>query len=523
MRLAFRTTILAHSLCLFVVSPATMVAAQPAPSPSGAVAAAEPTVPAEQAPATSGQGVMPSTGGSASESTATPAAPPTTPEPPTSAAPEVPPPVALPSSSPAPDAAATKPAEEKKWLPSFYGFVELDVIGDSTQSFNDLAGNALIARRGTYAADHGRLTFGARNSRLGFKLAAPDYGEIHASAVLEMDFLGNQPSGTAESTVFTSPLVRMRHMALKLENPYVDVLLGQSWQLFGWQPYFHPNTVEIQGVPGQVYSRSPQVRLSHRFKGDAVDFELAAAASRPPQRNSLTPDGQAGARLYVNGLKGARTAGSTSTAIDSAGVGISGVMRNVDVPEFSASPKADLSKLGWGVSVDLLMPILPATPEDRGNALTLSSSFIRGEGISDLFTGLNGGFTAFPTPAQPAMAATTKPYPADIDNGLVMFDKSGNLHTIGWQSFMVGLQYYLPPSGKVWLSANYSRMKSHNAAGLGTAASIFGKSQWADVNLFWDAIPQVRFGLEGAWFEQTYADAQKAHNYRVQFSSFFLF
>jgi hypothetical protein len=434
------------------------------------------------------------------------------------AAPNIPP-----APIPAPDATASKPAEEKSWLPTFYGFVELDVIGDSTQSFNDLAGNALIARPGSYAADHGRLTFGARNSRLGFKLAAPAYGEIHASAVLEMDFLGNQPSGTAESAVFTSPLVRMRHMALKLENPYVDVLLGQSWQLFGWQPYFHPNTVDIQGVPGQVYSRSPQVRLSHRFKGDAVDFELAAAASRPPQRDSLTPDGQAGARLYVNGWKGARTAGSTSTSVDSAAVGVSGVMRRVDVPEFSATPKADLSKLGWGVSFDLLMPIVPATAEDRGNALTLSSSFIRGEGISDLFTGLNGGFTAFPTPAQPAMATATKPYPADIDNGIVMFDKNGNLHTIGWQSFMVGLQYYLPPSGKVWLSANYSRMKSHNAASLGTAASVFDKSQWADVNLFWDAIPQVRFGLEGAWFEQTYADAKKAHDYRVQFSSFYLF
>src|SRR5439155_17242626 len=94
-----------------------------------------------------------------------------------------------PTAAPEP-APAAKPAEEKKWLPTFYGFVELDVIGDSTQSFNDLAGNAIIAHPGTYAADHGRLTFGARNSRLGFKLAAPDFGEIRVSAQIEMDFLG---------------------------------------------------------------------------------------------------------------------------------------------------------------------------------------------------------------------------------------------------------------------------------------------------------------------------------------------
>jgi hypothetical protein len=432
------------------------------------------------------------------------------------------PPMVEPTPALPPEPPASKP-EEKKWLPTFYGFVEFDIIGDTTQSFNDLAGNAAIARPGTYAADHGRLTFGARNSRIGFKLAAPDIGEVKPSAVLEMDFLGSQPTGTAESTVFTSPLFRMRHMALKLENPYVDVLLGQSWQLFGWQPYFHPNTVEIQGVPGQIYSRSPQLRLSHRFKGEAVDFELALAGSRPPQRNAFAPDGQAGARLYINGLKGARTTGSTGTAIDSAALGVSGVMRNFKVPEFSATPEVGVAKQGWGVSVDLLMPIIPATPEDRGNALTLSGSFVRGEGIADLFTGLNGGFTGFPTPPQPAMATMVKPYPADVDNGLVMFDAAGNVHTIGWQALMAGLQYYLPPSGKVWISANYSRMNSHNAASLGMPANIFKKSQWADLNLFCDALAPVRFGLEGAWFEQTYADSKKAHDVRVQFSSFYLF
>src|SRR5207237_5544636 len=142
----------------------------------------------------------------------------------------------------------------------------------------------------------------------------PNIGEIKPSAVLEMDFLGNQPTGTAEATVFTSPLFRIRHMALKLENPYVDVLLGQSWQLFGWQPYFHPNTVEIQGVPGQVDSRSPQVRLSHLFKSDALSVEVAIAAARPPQRNSAVPDGQAGIRMLVNTWKGVHTAGATGTA-----------------------------------------------------------------------------------------------------------------------------------------------------------------------------------------------------------------
>ncbi len=209
--------------------------------------------------------------------------------------------------------------------------------------------------------------------------------------------------------------------------------------------------------------------------------------------------------------------------MDPAAIGVSGLLRRFALPELSASPKADLSKLGWGVSVDVLMPILPATAEDKGNALTLTSSYVRGEGISDMFTGLNGGVTAYPLPPSSGAVTPAPSYSPDIDNGLVMFDVKGRLHTVGWQSFIVGLQYYLPPSGKLWLAANYARMNSHNAASLGAASKVFDRSQWADFNLFWDAIEKVRFGLEGAWFEQRYADRVKAHDVRVQFSGFYIF
>jgi hypothetical protein len=95
---------------------------------------------------------------------------------------------------------ATPPAQFKtKWDTTFYGFVETDLINDSTQGFNDSAGNAAIARPNTYTGDHGQTTLGARNSRLGFKLAAPDYNGVKASAMLEMDFLGNQPTTATEA------------------------------------------------------------------------------------------------------------------------------------------------------------------------------------------------------------------------------------------------------------------------------------------------------------------------------------
>jgi hypothetical protein len=427
---------------------------------------------------------------------------------------------------PPPAPAAPAAPDASKWVPVIYGFVEADALWDSTQSFNDLAGNTPIARKGSYAGDNGRFTFGVRNSRVGFKLAAPEFHGVKASAVIEMDFLGNQPAGTSEGAIFTSPLMRMRHANFKVETPVVDILMGQTWQLFGWQPYFHPSTVEIQGVPGQIYSRTPQLRLSHVFKSDAVNLELAVAAVRPVQRDSSLPDGQAGLRLLVNKWKGLRTTGSTGTAIDSAAIGVSGLLRSVKVPELSGSPKSSTKKGAWGVSADAMLPLIPATAENRSNALTLTGSFVSGAGIADLYTGLNGGI-GFPVPPNPMMASPAPTYNSTIDAGVVSFTAGGKPEVIKWQSFIVGLQYYTPiDNGHVWLAANYSQMRSANADDFATAstnAKIFERSQYANGDLFWDVTDKLRFGLDFSWYWQKYVDGVKANDKRVQFSGFYLF
>jgi hypothetical protein len=416
-----------------------------------------------------------------------------------------------------------------KWGTTLYGFVEFDAIHDSTQpgvtTINDGEGNGALARPGSYQASNGQTLFGVRNSRIGFKLNAPETEEgIKASAVLEMDFEGNQPTSTAsQAAMITNPAFRVRHMALKIEDPVVDVLLGQYWQLFGWQSLYHPSTVEIQGVPGQVYSRSPQARLSKTIKSDAVNFDIAIAASRPSQRNSEIPDGMAGLKLTVNGWKGVHTAGSAGTAVDGLSIGVSGVARRFVLPSFVG--KEQSKRNGEGISIDGLIPVIPATLDHRENALTLTGSFVTGTGISDLYTGLNGG-VGFPTPPNPTMAMPAPTYTPDIDNGLITYDAVGHAHTIDWTSYIVGVQYYLPPSGEVFITANYSGMKSDNAASyVSTAgqAKIFNKSYWADVNLFADITSAVRLGAEYALFHQTYADGVAAKNTRLQFSGFYLF
>ena len=438
--------------------------------------------------------------------------------------------LARPSTVPPPDNKATKPQQpatkrlvvHTRWDADLYGFVELDAIHDSTQSFLEIAGNGAIARPGTYAGDHGRSQLSARNSRIGLELGAPEYRGIRASAQLEMDFFGNQPANASEAALYQNPTFRIRHMNLVLHSDAVDVMFGQSWELFGWQAYFDPATVEIQGMPGEVYSRAPQIRLSRTFHGSAVDIDVALAAVRPPQRDASTPDGQAGVRVRVDRFKAWHNAGSTGQGLDDAAIGVSGLYRHFALPDFAAMPTRQVSADGYGVSIDALIPLISATKADHGNALTFTGSFVTGRGDADVYTGLSGGVGNAALP-NPAMANPPPSYAPDIDNGLVELTADGVLHAVQWTSYIVGLQYYLPPTGTVWLAANYSHMDSSNAAQLGAAAKVWDVSNWADGCLFVDVTPAVRLGAEFAYFDQIYADGDHASDERGQFSAFFLF
>ena len=413
-----------------------------------------------------------------------------------------------------------------KWGTEFYGFVELDAILDNTQSLNDLQGNGSIARPGPngYAAAHHRVQFSPRNSRLGFRLSAPEYNGIRASALLEMDFFGNQPpiyTNITEAAFFQNPTFRIRHFMLKAETDYVDVMIGQFWELFGWQSYYHPNSVNLQGLPGQVYSRSPQIRLSHTFKSEAVNFEIAAAAVRPPQRDSGLPDGQAGLRFFLNGWKGFHTAGGTGTALDALSLGVSGIVRKFQLPVYSATPGvADVSTSGSGVSIDGLIPIIPASATDHKNALTLNANYVRGSGINDMYTGLTGGLSGVGNVAVPG--GGTYPY-TSIDSGLVAFDKNGNLQAIEWTTWLVGLQYYLPTDFNLWLNVVYSRAQSYNASLYGGATTVWKNQEYVEGDIFVDLTKAFRLAVGYMYTRQEYADGVVAENQRVQLSGWFIF
>jgi hypothetical protein len=424
-----------------------------------------------------------------------------------------------------------------KWATTLYGFVEADSIYDSTRGLNDLAGNSLIPRAGTLAGDNSRWQFGVRNTRLGIRMSAPEYHGIRASGQIEADFLGTQlpvatgpyctptactnPAAGTEGAFFTNPTFRVRHANLKLETPVVDILFGQYWQLFGWGPTYQPNTVEIQGVPGELYARTPQFRISKTVKSDAVTFDVAVAAVRPFQRDGGLPDGEAGLHLAFNDWTAVQTTGSTGTQIAPASVAVTGLLRHVAVNDYLAQGTDTKDLTLSAIAADAFLPVLPGTKDHKDNSLAFNAEFATGYGDADMYTGLNGGI-AFPALASPG-------YAPDIDPGVVTFDYSGKLHGIQYTSYLFGAQYTLPGlDGKMWVSGNYSHLESANShyyalGTIGSPKSVLAAQDWFDINLFADPTPAVRFGLEYANTKTTYVDGGQAINHRIQFSGFFIY
>ena len=428
--------------------------------------------------------------------------------------------------------------DKQAWAFTLFGTVQTDYITDTTRSYNDYIGQSLVSRSDTYEGTTGRTQFGMRNSRFGFLLDSPTIGSVTPSAVFQGDFAGNQPSvpyvppgspgsaGISENAYYNSPTFRVRHAYLTLRNPIVDILAGQTFDVFGWQNFYAP--CALLGIPNSTSSRTAQFRLSRSFgAGGPVVVDVAVEAARPAQRDSRVPDFEGGIRVSIPGWKGITTPGNAVTIAAPLSFGFSGIMRQFYVNAFTPPPaQRSNTTMGWGVSGDVFIPVIPAANAgDRGNRLTLVGSFVYGTGIADLI--VSGGGARFPTLPNPAQQSPPPLYTPNVDNGLVTFDTIGVLHTIDWWAAKGSFQYYIPGSGRVIFAGNFTYAHSRNisklfpqgGAEIELLGSVADKSLSADASLLFDATPAIRFGLSGQYTRVRYLDdtptrRQEPHNFR---------
>jgi len=403
-----------------------------------------------------------------------------------------------------------------------YGVVQADFIYDTTRSYGDTIGSGLVARKDTYEGTVGRFQASSRSTRFGLALDAKPIGGVTPASVLEADFAGDQPTsdvGASERSYYDSPGLRLRHAYLRLGSDAIDLLVGQTDDVFGWQ-----------NTPSSV-SRHTQARLSSSFLASSpVGIDLAVAALRPAQRDSRMPDAQAGLRLTANRWKGVYARDGIPSA-RKLSLGVSGVARQFDADAFTPPPTQTSNKVvGWGLSVDAVLPVIPARDEfDRSNSLTLAGSFVTGTGIGDLMK-VDGG-AEFPPLPNPARASPPPHYDANVDEGLVTFDRLGVLNTIDWRAFRVDAQYYLPPSGRVRIqgiftqaySKNMSSLYPQGGAEIDLLTHIADRVRYVEGNIYWDVTPELRLGAACIYTTVTYLDGMEPHSIRGKASAYYFF
>jgi len=117
-------------------------------------------------------------------------------------------------------------------------------------------------------------------------------------------------------------------------------------------------------------------------------------------------------------------------------------------------------------------------------------------------------------------------YRPNIDSGIVTFDADGNLRTIDWRAVVVGLQYYLPVAdGRLWVSGNYSQLKSANIVALtpeNSRGGVFYWQEYYDANAYAAITPAVQLGVSYQYTHQIFGDRPfggvhpESHNHRAE-------
>jgi hypothetical protein len=415
-----------------------------------------------------------------------------------------------------------------RFVTTLYGWLQGDFVHDSSRFTTDsFGGNPTLPlfNAANGAGLNGRTVFGSRGTRMGVRISSPtSKSGLRVSGNVEWDFFGNQPgvTGTAprnvlvptvnntapgvtpaipvatenltEVSFLTNATPRIRQAFVKLDTPIVSIWAGQTWNLTGWQAAFLPTSLQYQGLPGTLFGRDGQLRLSRTVDAGGASVEIAAAMVRPPQMDAEIPDFQYGLKLNIDGWTGVQTLGATGTTTSPASIGVSGAVRRFKFArDLTANPKFSYAT-GKVIAADAWIPVIPT--KTRGPlSVGILAEATAGTGATDLYTGLSGGATIGQPQGLPATATPAQIFAIQNgDNGPVGWNaKNGRLDTADWRTLLVGLEI---STGPVILAGNYSNTYSDNVQDF--TGATWNHLSWWDANLLVDFAPGVRAGIEFA-------------------------
>ncbi len=458
-----------------------------------------------------------------------------------------------------------------KWVTTMYGFVQVDTVYDSSNSYNNWPFNAAPANgsvvKGSAAngsasgtplgstIDSNRFGMDVNNSRIGFALSSPVYNGYKIRALLEMDFLadpGESLTGSGLGYV-TNPIFRIRHFFFDVTTPsWGNVLVGQYWSLFGWQPYNIQNNLQIAPGPGTAYGRFPQIRWYKILHMDELSqglmLEPAVAVMTPPTTTASLPAFTEGLKLSDSHLMTEMMIGDTGKGQFPASIGISGIetyysgvvgpyagsstvngVTTTHPTLGNTSPNTGFNSWTAAGAVDLVFPIIPIHNDKPGNNLTLQAEYTWGQGDAWQFPNLSFGLGG---------ASVNTPGAGYAGNGVIA---NNSFMPLDIQTYNADLQYYFPDDARTSIVLgiavdNASNLQQISGAlggpALGGAGSTNGLYSYLEpdthltfayVDLWHDFTPAVRAGLEFGQYDAVYVGGANALDNRVMMSWFYLF
>ena len=451
-----------------------------------------------------------------------------------------------------------------KWVTTMYGFVQVDSVYDSSNSYNNwpfnaAPANSAVASGNGPTVDSSRFGMDVNNSRIGFALSSPIYNGYKIRALLEMDFLASPGESLDASGLgyVTNPIFRIRHFFFDVTTPsWGNVLVGQYWSLFGEQPYNIQNNLQIAPGPGTAYGRFPQIRWykNLHLSDSGVMLEPAVAVMTPPTTTGGIPAFTEALKLSDSNLMTEMMIGDTGKGQFPASLSISGIEQNysgynggnpVKTAATSTSPASYYTNYNntkntgfnsWTAAgaVDLILPIIPIHDDKPGNNLTLQAEYTWGQGDAWQFPNLSFGLGG--------STVNTLGGQGFAGNGVIM---NNQFLPLDIQTYNADLQYYFPDDARTSVVVGFAVDNASNlqqisgalggfgagvpASGGGSANGLYTYLQpdthltFAYVDLWHDFTPAVRAGLEFGQYDAVYTGGANALDNRVMMSWFYLF
>jgi len=178
------------------------------------------------------------------------------------------------------------------------GFFEAAGIYRSRDETADIASSfARIPFANDRASHTGETRITARQTKISALVEGDITQSTRAYGFGEIDFQGAAQNGNSIEAGGYNPRLRQLYVQLDLDKPGLSVMAGQAWSLLTTnnkgivlRTETPPPTIDAQFVPGFVWTRQPQVRLTKRI-GQSLWFAVSIEGPQTTFGGSGAPSG----------------------------------------------------------------------------------------------------------------------------------------------------------------------------------------------------------------------------------------